>query len=57
VKSRSQADHIAVSDDRVIEYNAIAAGVTFDWDLEIDNNGPAVDDDIIRAILSLDGAA
>ena len=54
VKSRSRADQIAVSDDQVREYNQIASGMTYDWDLEIDNNGPAADADIIGAILSMD---
>lgn len=57
VKSRSSADHIAVSDDRVREYNQIAAGIIYNWDLEIDNNGPAADTDIISAILSMDDVA
>lgn len=50
VQSRSSAEHIPVSDDKVVEYNQIAAGVTYDWDLEIDNDGPAEDADILRAI-------
>jgi hypothetical protein len=54
VKSRSSADHIAVSDDLVREYNQIAAGIIYNCDLEIDNNGPAADTDIISAILSMD---
>ncbi len=57
VKSRSSADHIAVSDDQVMEYNQIAAGITHDWDLEIDNNGPAAEADILTAILSIDDVA
>ncbi len=54
VKSRSRAEHIPVSDEQVMEYNQIAAAVVYDWDLEIDNNGPAEDADIIGAILELD---
>lgn len=57
VQSRNNAEHIPVSDDKVIEYNRIAAGVTYDWDLEIDNNGPAEDGDILSAILELDKRA
>ncbi len=53
VRSRSSHDHIAVSDDKVQEYNRIAADVTFDWDLEIDNTGPKPDADIVAAIRSL----
>ena len=57
VKSRNSAEHIAVSDEKVMEYNQIAAGITYNWDLEIDNNGPAEDADIISAILALDKMA
>ena len=53
VKSRNSVDHIAVSDDKVIEYNKIAASVTYDWDLEINNNLPASDADILAAIQSI----
>lgn len=53
VKSRDSADHIAVSDDKVAEYNAIAATVRYDWDLEINNDPPASDADILAAIRSL----
>jgi len=54
VRNRTSIDHIPVSDDKVIEYNQIAAGVTYDWALEIDNNGPAPDTEIIQAIHNLD---
>ena len=57
VQSRNNAEHIPVSDDKVMEYNRIATGVTYDWDLEIDNNGPAEDGDILRAIQGLDKSA
>jgi shikimate kinase len=53
VKRRDSADHIAVSDDKVEQYNRIAAAVVYDWDLEIDNNGPAADADVLAAIRSL----
>ena len=53
VKNRSKIDHIAVSDDKVIDYNKVAAAVTYDWDLEIDNNHPAFDEDILIAIQSI----
>ena len=43
VRSRSKLDHIDVSDDKVIEYNRVAATVKYDWALEIDNNRPAPD--------------
>lgn len=50
VKTRNTAEHIPVSDQRVAELNAIAAAVTYDWDLEIDNNRLASDKDILDAI-------
>jgi shikimate kinase len=53
VKSRSSVDHIVVSDVKVIEYNIAAATVVYDWDLEIDNNHPASDNDILTAIQSI----
>jgi shikimate kinase len=53
VKSRSNKDHIAVSDDKVLEYNKIAATASYNWDLEIDNNEPKADADILAAINSL----
>ena len=45
--------HIPVSDEKVIEYNKIAAQVKLVWDIEINNNGPALDTEFIRAIKSL----
>jgi hypothetical protein len=53
VKNRSNIDHIAVSDDKVIEYNKVAVTVTYDWNLEINNNLPASDVDILVAIQSI----
>lgn len=57
VKKRNSADHIAVSDDRVEEFNQIAAAVTLDWDLEIDNNHLASDAEILAAIRSISSVA
>ncbi len=57
VRSRDNTEHIPVSDDKVMEYNRIAAGVTYDWDLEIDNGGPAEEGEILRAIWELDARA
>jgi hypothetical protein len=54
VRNRTSIDHIAVSDDKVMEYNQIAASVTYDWALEIDNNAPASEAEIIQAIRNLD---
>lgn len=53
VKTRNNAEHIAVSDDKVMEFNEIAATVTYDWNLEINNNDFASDPDIINAIQSI----
>jgi shikimate kinase len=50
VKNRDNKNHIPVSDAKVAEYNAIAARVKLDWAVEIDNNGPAPDAEILRAI-------
>jgi predicted ABC-type ATPase len=41
VRTRDASGHIPVSDDRVAEINARAAGVELPWDLEIDNGAPA----------------
>ncbi len=38
VRNRNSAEHIPVSDDKVVEYNRIAAAVTSDWDAEINNH-------------------
>ena len=53
VKTRNNAEHIAVSDDRVAEINQIASAVDYDWDLKIDNNDLATDKDIVDAIQSI----
>lgn len=53
VKSRDNAEHIPVSDERVGELNKLAAAVTMNWDLEIDNERFASDDKIVAAIQSI----
>ena len=53
VKTRNNAEHIAVSDDRVAEFNQIASSVTYNWHLEINNNEFAADEEIIEAIQSI----
>ena len=53
VLKRDNENHIPVSDDKVIEYNEIASQVNLDWDIEIDNNEPASDSEILTAIESL----
>ncbi len=53
VKTRNSTQQIPVSDDQLREYNRIAAEVRYNWDLEIDNDGPASDEDIIASIQSI----
>jgi shikimate kinase len=53
VKTRNSADHVPVSDDKVWEYNRIAASVDHPWDTVTDNNGPATDEELLKAIASL----
>jgi len=53
VKSRDSTNHISVSDEKVREYNRIAASVKHPWDVSIDNNGFASDEEILTAIISL----
>jgi shikimate kinase len=54
VKNRDNADHIPLPDEKIREYNRIAASVNHPWDAIIDNNGPATDEDILQAITSLE---
>lgn len=53
VRTRNNAEYIAVSDDKVAEYNKIASAVTYPWDLEINNNDLTPDKDILNAIQSI----
>lgn len=53
VRNRDKADHIPVSDEKVREYNRIAASVEHPWDAFIDNNGPATDEEIRKVIANL----
>jgi hypothetical protein len=55
VKTRNNAEHIPVSDNKVAEFNKLTTAVTYDWDLEINNDNPAPDKDIINAIQSING--
>lgn len=48
VRSRDQADHIPVPDDRLAEINARAVTVELPWDLVIDNGGPATSEVIVE---------
>lgn len=53
VKTRNNVEHIAVSDDKVTEFNKMAASVTYNWNLEINNNTLASDAEILNAIQSI----
>lgn len=53
VRGRDTAEHIAVSDDKVVEYNQIAARVSYDWALEITNDQPTTANEILAAIRQL----
>jgi predicted ABC-type ATPase len=55
VKTRNSVEHIAVSDDKVVEFNALASAVNYEWALEINNNTPASDEAIIAAVQSIAG--
>lgn len=47
IAQRDQTEQIPVSDDRVRAINEKASRVVLDWDLEIDNSGPALIQDVI----------
>lgn len=50
VRHRNRLEHIPVSDEKVMEYNQAAAGMSYDWVLEIDNNQPLSDEELLRAV-------
>jgi shikimate kinase len=54
VRNRDRTTHIPISDDKVEEYNKIAAQVSYNWDLVIDNNCPASDLEIVQAIQAIE---
>jgi shikimate kinase len=54
VRHRNRLEHIPVSDEKVMEYNQAAAGASYDWVLEIDNNRPLSDVALLRAIRSIE---
>jgi len=39
VKTSDNAEHLPVLDDKVKGLNHLASAVTYEWNLEIDNNG------------------
>jgi shikimate kinase len=50
VRGRDSRDHIAVSDEKVEEYNSIAVKVALPWDGEICNFPPLTDREILAAV-------
>jgi len=50
---RDGKNHIPLSEEKVREYNRIAARVQHTWDAVFDNNGPATDEEIRTMITSL----
>jgi shikimate kinase len=54
VRNRDSTDHIPISDDKVEEYNQIAAQVSYQWDQIIDNTALASDVEIIEAIRAIE---
>lgn len=57
VRTRNAAEHLAVADDKVVEYNRLAAAAVHDWDAVIDNEGPADAATILRIVRGLAGSA
>jgi shikimate kinase len=55
VQTRSKEQHIAVSDEKVVEYNQIAARVELPWSAVIENDGPAAVDEVLRTVRRLIG--
>lgn len=53
VQNRDDAYHLPVPDEKVREYNRIAASVQHPWDAIIDNNGPATDEDILEVFSAI----
>ncbi|MCW8129725.1 MAG: shikimate kinase [Planctomycetota bacterium] len=49
VQTRSRADLIPVSDEKVVEYNKVASQVVYDWAFELDNTAPLNDGEILAA--------
>ena len=51
VRTRDQSIHIPVADEKVLEYNEIAARVYFPWHAVIINDGNTSNDGIIQKLL------
>ena len=49
VRNRDAKDHIAVSDEKVEEYNRLVVQVSLPWDVEVHNGPPMTDEMILRA--------
>jgi shikimate kinase len=53
-RDRDKRNHFAFSEEKVREYNRIAASVDHPWEAVIDNNGPASDEQILMIITPAD---
>ena len=53
IKNRSPSGHHFVSDEKIRTINQKAADVVLDWEIEIDNSGPALNQTIISQFSSL----
>ena len=49
VANRDDAEQLDIPLERVAEYNRRAMQVDFAWEVEIDNSGPATDEEILSA--------
>lgn len=54
VKQRGANAHLPASEEQVAEYNRVAARVSFPWALEIENDPPATDAQIVAALKGLE---
>lgn len=50
VRNRDGREQIPVSEEKIREYNRIAASVKHSWEVVIDNNGPAGDEEILEKL-------
>lgn len=54
VKQRDAKAHLPASDEQVAAYNRVAARVIFPWVLEIENDPPASDAELVAMLKSLE---
>jgi hypothetical protein len=53
VRKRDRANHIPVSDERVLEINRRAATVRLAWDIEVENTGDGGVDLVVAEVAKL----